>query len=131
MRRGAPNCKTRATLAAASLTQELAPAAVVNDCFRKAGILDTLRSVQVIQGLNFRNVDASAVTDTDPLFLKMIEIDDLDAAGRSTAEQRINNVEIMLVLDVSGSMNSNARLVKLKEVAKKFITTVLGKDREK
>lgn len=124
------NTLDRSTLAAASLTQDLDPTDVVNDYFLKAGILDTLRSVQVTQGLNFRNVDASAVSDTHPLFLHLMDIEDLDAAGRSTAEQRINNVEIMLVLDVSGSMNSNSRLTNLREAAYDFIDTVLAKDTE-
>ena len=124
------NTLDRSTLAAASLTQALTPTDVVHDYFLKAGILDSLRSVQVTQGLNFRNVDASAVSDTDPLFLHMMEIDRLDAAGQSTAEQRINNVEIMLVLDVSGSMNSNSRLVNLKSAASEFVDTVLSRDTE-
>lgn len=124
------NTLDRSTLAAASLTQKLDPTAVVNDYFLKAGILDTLRSVEVTQGMNFRNVDASAVSDTNPLFLPMMHINDLDTSGRSTAEQRINNVEIMLVLDVSGSMASNSRLVNLKSAAKSFVSTVLSKDTE-
>ncbi len=124
------NTLDRSTLAAASLTQKKDPTAVVRDYFLKAGILDTLKSVQVTQGLNFRNVDASAVSDTNPLFLHMMEIDKLDAAGHSTAEQRINNVEIMLVLDVSGSMKGNSKLVNLKAAAKSFVSTVLTNDVE-
>ncbi|NBZ89978.1 pilus assembly protein TadG-related protein [Stagnihabitans tardus] len=124
------NTLDRSTLAAASLTQELTPTDVVHDYFLKAGILDSLRSVQVTQGMNFRNVDASAISDTDPLFLHMMEIDRLDAAGQSTAEQRINNVEIMLVLDVSGSMGNNSRLVNLKTAASDFVETVLSRDTE-
>lgn len=124
------NTLDRSTLAAASLAQDLTPTDVVHDYFLKAGIVDTLRSVEVTQGLNFRNVDASAVSDTNPLFLHMMEIDRLDAAGRSTAEQRINNVEIMLVLDVSGSMGSNSKLVNLKSAAKSFVDTVLKNDVE-
>jgi len=124
------NTLDRSTLAAASLTQDLTPTDVVHDYFLKAGIVDTLRSVEVTQGLNFRNVDASAVSDTDPLFLHLMEIDRLDAAGRSTAEQRINNVEIMLVLDVSGSMAANSKLVNLKSAAKSFVDAVLKNDVE-
>lgn len=124
------NTLDRSTLAAASLTQDLNPNAVVHDYFLKAGILDSLRSVQVTQGLNFRNVDASAVSDTEPLFLHLMKINDLDAGGQSTAEQRINNVEIMLVLDVSGSMASNSKLANLKVAAKDFVDAVLSKDVE-
>jgi hypothetical protein len=48
----------------------------------------------------------------------------------SQAEQRVNNVEVMMVLDVSGSMASNNRLVNLKVAAKDFVATVLSNDPE-
>ncbi|MEO6299594.1 MAG: VWA domain-containing protein, partial [Paracoccaceae bacterium] len=70
------------------------------------------------------------VADSQPLFLHLVGIDKLDAAGASTAEQRINNVEIMLVLDVSGSMASNSKIVNLRAAAKDFVATVLAKDTE-
>lgn len=124
------NTLDRSTLAAASLTQHLDPTSVVNDYFLKAGILDSLRSVEVTQGMNFRNVDASAIENTEPLFMHMLNIKDMDAHGVSTAEQRIQNVEIMLVLDVSGSMASNSKLTNLKTAAKNFVDTVLKNDVE-
>ena len=124
------NTLDRSTLAAASLSQDLDPNDVVEDYFLKAGILPTLRNVEVTQGLNFRNVEAAATSDTDPLFLHMVDIQDLDAEGRSVAEQRINNVEIFLVLDVSGSMASNSKMTNLKTAAKNFVSTVLGNDVE-
>ena len=124
------NTLDRSTLAAASLTQKQDPEDVVRDYFLKAGILNSLRSVNVTQGMNFRNVDASATADTNPLFLGMIDIEDMDAYGQSTAEQRINNVEIMLVLDVSGSMGNNNRMTNLKSAAKDFVDTVLKNDVE-
>lgn len=122
------NTLDRSTLAAASLTQDLEPTAVVNDYFAKAGILDTLREVNVTQGLNFRNVNASASADTNPIFMHMVNVPEMDAHSMSTAEQRINNVEIMLILDVSGSMNSNNRITNLKKAAKDFVDTVLRND---
>lgn len=122
------NTLDRSTLAAASLTQDRDPKAVVNDYFLKAGVYSSLRSVKVTQGLNFRNVAAKAVVATDPIFLQMTGIPRFDALGVSTAEQRINNVEIMLVLDVSGSMASNSKLVNLQNAAKSFVSTVLTND---
>ena len=124
------NTLDRSTLAAAALTQGLDPKAVVNDYFLRAGLSQYLRSVTVTEGLNFRNVSAHAVADTQPLFLNMIGIPVFDAAGRSTAEQRINNVEIMLVLDVSGSMAFNSKIQNLQSAAKQFVATVLAKDTE-
>lgn len=123
------NTLDRATLAAASLTQDLDGTAVVNDYFAKAGMTRYLKSVTVRSGLNFREVQADASAATDPYFLYMIGIDSMDALGHSMAEQRINNVEISLVLDVSGSMGGT-KLTNLKKAAKGFVDTVLSSDPE-
>ena len=124
------NTLDRSTLAAASLTQTLNPQQVVNDYFVKAGLVEYLTSVSVSQGMNFREVVADANADTEPMFLHMLGIDSFEAPGHSMAEERISNVEIMLVLDVSGSMNSNNRLANLKTAATAFIDTVLASDQE-
>ncbi len=124
------NTLDRATLAAASLTQDRDPKTVVNDYFLKAGVFSSLKSVTVTKGLNFRNVNAKADAETDPIFLHLMGTDSFDALGNSTAEQRINNVEIMLVLDVSGSMASNNKLTNLKNAANAFVQTVLSNDAE-
>ena len=125
------NTLDRSTLAAASLTQTLNPAEVVKDYFIKAGLAEYLTSVQVSRGINFRQVSADAKADTRPMFLHMMGVDEFHAPGHSMAEQRVNNVEIMLVLDVSGSMASNSRLVNLKVAANSFIDTVLASDAER
>ena len=124
------NTLDRSTLAAAALTQGLDPRAVVNDYFLRAGLSQYLKSVTVTEGLNFRNVSADSVADTQPLFLHMIGIPIFDAAGRSTAEQRISNVEIILVLDVSGSMQANNKMVNLQAAARSFVATVRAQDPE-
>ncbi len=124
------NTLDRSTLAAASLTQVRDPAAVVSDYFRKAGMSSYLRSVTVTRGLNFRNVQADAAAETNPMFMTIMGITSFVAFGASDAEQRINNVEIMLVLDVSGSMATNSKLVNLKTAANAFVTSVLTNDVE-
>lgn len=124
------NTLDRSTLAAAALSQDINPRAVVDDYFLKAGLMDYLTSVTVTEGLNYRNVTATAAADSQPMFLGMMGIDKFDAAGVSEAEQRVTNVEVMMVLDVSGSMNSNSRLVNLKVAAKDFVATVLNNDPE-
>ncbi len=124
------NTLDRATLASASLTQTLDPKKVVADYFTKAGMDKYLKGVTVSEGMNFRNVTADAAAATDPYFLHLIGQDKLDALGHSMAEQRVTNVEIMLVLDVSGSMASNSKLVNLKTAANEFVDTVLSSDAE-
>jgi Flp pilus assembly protein TadG len=122
----------RATLAATSLTQDLDSTAVVNDYFVKAGLADKLTSVTVTNGLNFRTVRTEARADTNPIFLRLYNrtmLDQLEARALSIAEQRISNVEIILVLDVSGSMQGR-KLRDLKTSASEFIDTVLDADRD-
>lgn len=121
----------RSTLAAASMTQDLDPESVVRDYFAKAGLTPYLTKVTVTEGLNFRNVKAQAKANAEPKFLQLIGIDDFQAKAVSAAEQRINNVEIMLILDVSGSMNSNNRITNLKTAANEFVSTLLANDAER
>lgn len=123
------NTLDRATLASASLTQTLDAQEVVNDYFTKAGMQQQLDGVTVTEGLNFRNVVADASAATNPYFLHLIGQNGLDAKGHSMAEQRVTNVEIALVLDVSGSM-SGTKLANLKKAAKEFVDTVLSSDPE-
>jgi Flp pilus assembly protein TadG len=123
------NTLDRATLAAASLTQELDGEEVVNDYFAKAGMTEYLKGVTVTEGLNFREVEADASAETNPFFTHLIGIEEMDAFGHSTAEQRVTNVEIALVLDVSGSMDGT-KLANLKTAAINFVDTVLSSDGE-
>ena len=124
------NTLDRATLASAALTQTLNPKSVVADYFTKAGMDKYLKGVTVSEGMNFRNVTADAAAATEPYFLHLIGQQDMDAKGHSMAEQRVTNVEIMLVLDVSGSMASNSKLTNLKTAANEFVDTVLSSDAE-
>ncbi len=119
----------RAVLAAASLTQDLDPTEVVDDHFDKAGLAQYLKAVNVSEGLNFRIVEADAEAELQPFFMQMMGIDELTVPSASTAEQRITNVEIVLVLDVSGSM-SGAKIANLKTAAMEFVDTVKERDAE-
>ncbi|MBE2275156.1 MAG: Tad domain-containing protein [Rhodobacteraceae bacterium] len=125
------NTLDRATLAAASMTQALAPVTVVNDWFTKADLNTELGAVTVTTGMNFKNVRAEADVTSKNYFMSMLEIDYLQGVDSSQAEQRVTNVEIALVLDVSGSMyNQISRITNLKTAAKDFIDTVLDSDTE-
>lgn len=121
------NTLDRSTLAAASLTQELDPTSVVNDYFLKAGLSEYLTSVVVEEGENYRQVTADAKADSQPYFLHLLGISEFDADGHSRAEQRIDNVEVVLVLDISGSM-SGTKIAKVIVAANDFIDTVLNSD---
>lgn len=117
----------RCTLMAASLDQRLAPQEVVEDCVAKAGLGKQLQSVVVLEDVNSRDVQAVAKADTKPFFMHMLGIDRFDAAAGSRAEQKITDVEIALVLDVSGSMGGT-KISNLRTAASKFVATMLDND---
>ncbi len=119
------NTVDRAVLAAASLNQPLDPQSVVEDYFAKAGMSDFLVSVNVQESLNSRIVTANTNAVIPTLFLKMSGINSLSAPAAGTAEESESNVEISLVLDISGSMGRNNKIVNLRSAAKEFVNTML------
>jgi hypothetical protein len=121
----------RCTLAAASLTQQMNPTSVCRDYVAKAGHLDDLTSVTVTEGINFREVTADATSIEKPFFAHMVGIDQFNVPAASVAEQRISDIEIAMVLDISGSMQQTpSRITNLKLSAKEFVQSVLENDAE-
>ncbi len=116
----------RAVLAAASMRQTLDPAAVVNDYFKKAGLLDKLKSVKVTQTFNAKEVAVEAASEVNPFFMQMTGVRSLTAPGDGTALEKISDVEISMVLDISGSMSTNNKIGNLKTAAKEFVDTILS-----
>ena len=115
----------RAVIAAADLEQELDPAAVVADYFTKSGMGDALASTSVDQGLNYRTVHATASQSNDTLFLGILGIDQMTAPAAGEATEKMANVEISMVLDISGSMGSNNKIQNLRAAANDFVQTVI------
>ncbi|MEM9318971.1 MAG: pilus assembly protein TadG-related protein [Pseudomonadota bacterium] len=122
----------RAVLAAASMNQTLDPEDVVLDYFARSGLPDRYRiSVDVDQGLNYRSVSATAEMDINNIFMDFFGIRALTSPAAGAAEERLMNVEISLVLDVSGSMggrsaNGRTKLENLQTAATDFVTTVMA-----
>ncbi|MDA7426090.1 VWA domain-containing protein [Thalassococcus lentus] len=115
----------RAVLAAADLDQQQDPQDVVADYMAKAGLADGLTSDAVVdEGINYRTVTAEGQVELDTIFLHMSGFNQLTAPGISTAEEKISNVEISVVLDVSGSMGGD-RIVNMRAAAKEFVDTVI------
>jgi Flp pilus assembly protein TadG len=118
----------RAVLAAADLDQTIDPEAVVRDYFAKAGMSEFLTSVTVDQGLNYRTVTAVADGTTPTQFMRLMGVDDLPVPARGQAEERVQNVEISLVLDISGSMGRNNKMENLQDAAEAFVDTVINEE---
>jgi len=120
----------RAALAAADLDQTLTPSEVVRDYFSKAGMADYVSNVEVSDGLNYRTVSVDATNPMKTHFMKMTGVDTLNVPVHAKAEEKIQKVEISMVLDISGSMNSNSKMWNLRNAAKEFIDTVLTPENE-
>ena len=123
------NTMDRAVLAAADLNNDLDARAVVEDYFAKAGLSQYLGDISVTSSsaagaLSYRRVSATAQAEMNTMFMKFSGVDTLTAASGATAEQGITDLEISLVLDVSGSMggwtDGGTKIEKLREAAKDF-----------
>ncbi|PRY79771.1 Flp pilus assembly protein TadG [Yoonia maritima] len=97
----------RAVLSAASMRQELDSADVITDFFEKAGYADALDGEPIINNTgSSKSVQVNAIVDVDTYFLKLAGIDVLAAAASSRAIEGVGDIEISLVLDISGSMDN-------------------------
>lgn len=122
------NTLDRAVLAAANLDQDLDPELVVTEYFSAMDMSDALSSVTVEEGLSHRIVNARADRTVGANFMRLIGVDELGTGGVATAEERIANVEISMVLDVSGSMGWNNKIANLRTAATEFVETVIKED---
>ncbi len=115
----------RSVLAAADLENQLVPADVVYDYFSKMGVSNALTGVQVDHTGNAKTVSAQAATTHDANFSQIFGVDRFDIGGNSTASEWVSFVEVSMVLDISGSMADNSRLVNMKNAAQLFVDTVI------
>ncbi|MFT6223404.1 MAG: Flp pilus assembly protein TadG [Paracoccaceae bacterium] len=118
------NTTDAATLAAANLNNIQVPNTVVEEYFAKAELSQFLTDVKVTQAINSRRVSASAEVNMRTSFMRFSGIETLPITTLGTAQQDAGDIEIAIVLDVSGSM-IGSKTSSLKTAAKNFIDTVL------
>jgi len=116
----------RAVLAAASLSQTRDPELVVRNYFETAGLGNYRLKVQVEEDANFRRVAAQAEMEVPTIFMNLFGQRVLTSPASGIAEERLTNIEVSLVLDISGSMGDMNRMTNLRPAARDFITTILG-----
>ncbi len=125
------NATDRAVLAAANLEQSVPAKTVVKDYLAKVGIyvddddifVDEVGEMPVITG---RQVSVVVEAESPTLLMNMLGVKSLPYAAMSEAEESVNDVEVSLVLDVSGSMGSPmSKLTNMQEAAKQFVDGVL------
>ncbi|KPD12717.1 pilus assembly protein TadG-related protein [Phaeobacter sp. 11ANDIMAR09] len=118
----------RAVLAAADLDQTLDGKLVVQDYLNKAGLGEYYSAENVVvddETIGRKSVSASVEATFEAHLLKFSNGSDMPIYAASKAEESIDNLEISLVLDVSGSMRGS-RLSNLKVAAKDFIETMVA-----
>jgi Flp pilus assembly protein TadG len=117
-----------AVLHATDLDQMRPPKEVVIDYFTRAGLAEALNGDPIVeQGMNTRTVGASASVESPTVFLPVKETWTVGVA--SEANETIENIEISMVLDISGSMRFDDRITPLREAAKNFVDLVLAGDK--
>jgi hypothetical protein len=108
------NTLDSAMLAAADLSQTLDPEDVVADYFEKAGYdpddVVVTATEERLGGSELvgREISAQTRINVPTIFMHMLDVPLLSAPVASAATENIQNVEISLVLDISGSMRENA-----------------------
>jgi uncharacterized membrane protein len=90
----------RAVLAAADIDQTMVPTDVVNEYFTKSGLGGTVTGVNVSQGLGYRSVTVTARKSINAQLIHMLGVETMSAPAAGAAEERVDSVEISLVLDV-------------------------------
>lgn len=127
----------RGVLAAASLEQQIDAEAAVRSFLANRNYSNRLQNVRVVTtaGLNFRRVEAHVKYDLDTTFLRMAGMPSMEVAAKAVAVEGRENVEISLVLDISGSMareptgdGTRQRLDVLRTSAADFIDLVLKEE---
>lgn len=120
------NTLDRAVLAATNLDNTLAPEDVVRDYFTKAGLIQYLNGVNVDAVEQGREVTAYVKATVPTYFMRFAGVDTLALASSGTAVQGTANLEISLVLDVSGSMNRSSRIDNLAIAGQQFADTIFS-----
>ncbi len=125
------NATDRAVLAAANLRQTVTAKEVVKDYLAKVGIrVDdddiAVKEVGAMPVVTGRQVAVRVEAKSPTMLMNMIGIDWLPYSGASEAEQSINDVEVSLILDISGSMgNPSSKLENMQQAASDFVDGVL------
>lgn len=116
----------RAAVAAADLDQQLDPQAVAEDYLAKAGLSHQLVSVVVDEGINYRTVTITGEVDMGSPFFNILNTGNMVQPASATATERVDNLEISLVVDISASMGGT-KLTELKNAASDFVNVIFSK----
>lgn len=115
----------RAVLASASLTQSRAVEVTVGEYLKTLSFIDDVEvESNADTTLNSREVTVSASYPMQTAFLPLIGINTLMVRASASALERRSNVELSLMLDISGSM-VGSKYTSLKSAATSFVRAML------
>ncbi|CTQ49999.1 TadE/TadG family protein [Jannaschia donghaensis] len=114
----------RASLAAAGLDQTRSAEEIVKDYVRAAGLDEDSIQVTTTQVGSDRRVSVSSNAETNSLFLDMLGYDTLVQPVSSEAREVRTELELSLVVDISGSMGG-AKIESLHTAASDFVAQLL------
>lgn len=115
----------RGVLAATSLDQTRPGDVVMRDYLRAAGIPQDSVRIEAFDNGSERSVAVDAVAVTPSLFMNVLGIKELTQPIRASAIEVRTEVELSLVVDISGSMAQNNRITLLRAAAKEFVGKLL------
>jgi Flp pilus assembly protein TadG len=130
----------RIALAASSLRQERDPQTVAEDWWRVAGLYKgkyarfDAPELDITNTAGLRRVTVKSKVRSYNHFMHMLQVDHLDAPSMSEAAQGVSQIEVMMVLDITGSMNSPAssggstKIQDLRAYASEFVDIVKAND---
>jgi len=105
----------------------------VTDFMDKAGLaeyLDAFEDDDVAVSSVSARVSASANQTLDTHLMRLAGVEQLQASAGAAAVEGTENIEVSLVLDISGSMRFDDRIGDLRPAARQFVTTLLGDGRD-
>lgn len=133
----------RAALAAASLTQTRTPQQVVEDWFLKAGLEEELAmvdfgapTVNSVADAGLRRVTVTADVRSYNFFMTIFSNNDyLESLTTTEAAQGVSQIEVIMVLDITGSMgeqlgDGRTKIQALRTAAQDFVTIVKNNDKK-
>ncbi|SLN27902.1 TadE/TadG family type IV pilus assembly protein [Roseisalinus antarcticus] len=120
------NAIDRASVAAADLDQLMDPEEVVRDYLTKAGQIQYLESIEVDEGLNYRTVTVNAKVGMTSPFFNILATYGMVQPASATATERVDDLEVSMVLDISGSMGGS-KIRELRTAATNFVSTLMSR----
>lgn len=122
-----------AVLAAADLDQQQSAELITTDYLTKSQAGNCLNGPVLVDesAVNYRSVSATCQLTMNTFFLRLIGIDQLTATAESTAIEGVGDIEISLVLDISGSMRdmtgggTTTKIEALRGAASSFVDSLL------